>query len=137
MQLRECAHKRLRERRERSRHGRRILGERRGERATQDHAVDVLHEVERRTDHRGVIASGQRLRHRHAAGMQRGQDAVLPTHIVRHARLHATRWPTQYQRAPAVLALVLALDRDQIREIRKPGGELPDEQTRPRRHQLR
>ncbi len=84
----------------------------------QDHAADPPHDVEVRAEHAVVLAERERLRRERIHGVEPGQDAVLPTHVVRALHLAAERRAAQH-----VLALAGA---QQIRQVRVPARELLD-----------
>ena len=66
--------------------------------AARDGALDPGHHVERRADHRLVVAVGDHLGHQREDRRQRRLDPVLATHVVGALRLHARRRPAQDQR---------------------------------------
>ncbi len=67
-----------------------------GQRRIPKHAAfDVVHDVERRADHRVVLAQAVGFRHGHASAIQRGNDAVLAVHGVRRWQQLARRLPAQ------------------------------------------
>ena len=49
---------------------------------TQHHAVHEVHQVERRADDAGVVADGNRCRHRDVGAVQRGQHPELSGHVM-------------------------------------------------------
>ena len=92
---------------------RRDLGE---ERIGEHAAMDTIHQIERCPDDRGVFAEDVRARHRHAAPLQRGDDAILAIDRVRGRQELARRLPAQH-----VLAAARA---DVVRRVRLPALEL-------------
>jgi hypothetical protein len=55
------------------------------------------HHVERRTGDLGVVAHAERARHRHAAGPDSGDDAVLSDHVVRSGQHLAERRTAEHE----------------------------------------
>ncbi len=76
--------------------------------------VDLLHQVERRTDDRRVLAEGRRPGHRDRGVGERGDDAELPRHVVRRGQHVAQRRPAQH---PLLVAVA-----EQVGQVRPSAG---------------
>ncbi len=66
---------------------------------SQDEAVDVFHEVERRAYHLDVQAVRHRLRNWHRGSVQCGQHPVLAVHVMRGRQDVAEGRPAQHELA--------------------------------------
>ena len=121
-------------------HGREVLAELPGlGRAQQpcvlagaeDDSVHPLHQVERRPDDLGVRADRDRAGHRHGGAVQRGQDAVLPGHVVRGGQHVTERRPAQHQArhrgtGPRVTG---GAELQPVGQVRPPAGDQLDRQV--------
>ncbi len=83
-----------------------------------DHAVEPLHQIEGRADHRVVGAFGDLPGHRHVGGFERRLHPVLAAHVVRGGEDPVQGRPPE---DPVVVAVAYP-----EREVRRPARELRD-----------